>query len=83
MKNKLGFAVFLISRFKGLVIYLVGLGILIYSIFQGLIAPVYFPNIQIDDSVILLASVVALSLMGVGLFIRHNSKKYETKQPPS
>ena len=78
MKNKLRFAVFLVSRFKGLVIYLIGLGILFYSLFQGLVVPVYFPNIQIDDSVSLLTSIVALGFMTVGLYIRHNSKKSET-----
>lgn len=71
MKNRLKFAGFLISRFKGLILYGIGLGILFYLIIESFVVPAheinYFFNIAL--------SVVALVLMAVGLFIRRINKK--------
>jgi Flp pilus assembly protein protease CpaA len=76
MKNKLRFTGFLISRFKGLIIYAVGIGILSYLTVQGLVVPAH----EINYSINLFVSVFGLILMAVGLFIRRSSKKAETKQ---
>lgn len=82
MKNKLRFVGFLISRFKGETIGIIGFGILFYITIQLFIVP----NHQIDkftynvDKYLLIVSFV---LIMVGLSIRSYFKKSETRQKPS
>ena len=75
MKNKLRFAVFLISRFKGLIIEGVGLGIFLYYFVQILIGPLVVTDHAINyDSNMFYKGIVCWVLMTVGLLIRSNSK---------
>jgi membrane protein DedA with SNARE-associated domain len=71
MKNKLRFAGFLISRFKGLIFYAVGIGILIYLTIQVIVIPAREINYEIN----IFVAFFALILVAVGLFIRRSSKK--------
>jgi membrane protein DedA with SNARE-associated domain len=71
MKNKLRFAGFLISRFKGLIFYAIGIGILIYLTVQNIVVPAH----EINYGINIFLSVFALILMVIGLFLRRNSKK--------
>ena len=75
MKNKLRFAGFLISRFKGLIFYVIGIGILIYLTVQNIAVPAR----EINYVVNICLSIAALVLMVLGLFVRRNSKKSEAK----
>jgi predicted tellurium resistance membrane protein TerC len=80
MKNKLKFVSFLISRFKGETIEIIGLGILFFLIVQ------LFVVHQLDQftySVDKYLSIVSFVFIMVGLSIRHYFKKSETKQTPS
>ena len=71
MKNKLRFAGFFNSRFKGLIFYAVGIGILIYLTIQVIVVPAR----EINYGVNICLSIAALVLMVLGLFVRRNSKK--------
>ena len=76
MKNKLRFLGFLISRFKGLIIYAIGLGIFIVA--ESIIVPLIVPFHMINDSIsiyVLFFGLIGLVLMVTGQLIRHNSKK--------
>jgi len=71
MKKKLKLAGFLISRFKGLIFYAIGIGILIYLTVQNIVVPAR----EINYGINIFLSVFALILMALGLFLRRNSKK--------
>jgi membrane protein DedA with SNARE-associated domain len=75
MKKKFEFAGFLISRFKGLIFYAIGIGILIYLTVQNIVVPAR----EINYGINIFLSVFALILMAVGLFLRRNFKKSETE----
>jgi hypothetical protein len=85
MKNKLRFLVFLISRFKGIIIYAIGLGIFIVA--DSIIVPLIVPFHMINDSIsiyVIFFWLISLVLMLTGQWIRHNSKKIlKAKQTPS
>ena len=71
MKNKLRIKGFLISKFKGLIFYIIGIGILIYLTVQNIVVPAR----EINYGINIFLSVLALILMAVGLVLRRNSKK--------
>jgi hypothetical protein len=80
MKNKLRFVGFLIKRFKGETIEIIGLGILFYLIVQLFIVH------QLDQftyNVDKYLSTISFVLIMIGLSIRRYFKKSETKQTPS
>jgi len=79
MKNKLRFAGFLISRFKGLIIYAIGLGFFFYFVVQTLIVPLVVPAHEINDSINIYVSVVGLVLMMAGQLIRCNQKMLKNR----
>jgi hypothetical protein len=80
MKNKLRFACFLMSRFKGETIEIIGLGILFYLIVQLFVVHQLDQFTYNVDKYLLIVSFV---LTVVGLSIRRYFKKPETKQNPS
>jgi hypothetical protein len=71
MKNKLRFTVFLTSRFKGLVLYAIGIAIYIYLTIQSIAVPAR----DINFGVTILMSVIALVLMAIGSMLRRKPKK--------
>ena len=80
MKNKLRFVGFLISRFKGETIEIIGLGILFYLTVQLFVVHQLDQFTYNADKYLLIVSSV---LITAGLSIRRYLKKSETKQTPS
>lgn len=80
MKNKFRFVGFLISRFKGETIEIIGLGILFYLIIQLFVVHQLDQFTYNADKYLLIVSSV---LILFGLSIRRYFKKFETKQTPS
>jgi hypothetical protein len=79
MKNKLRFLGFLISRFKGITLYAIGIAILIFLFAQAILIPNQQINFFIFTTDISL-SFISSVLIGTGLWLRNKSKKSETKQ---
>ncbi len=80
MKNKLRLVGFLVSRFKGETIEIIGLGILFYLIVQLFVVHQLDQFTYNVDKYLLIVSSV---LIMIGLSIRRYFRKSETKQNSS
>ncbi len=79
MKNELRFAGFLVSRFKWLSVYVIGLIVLVFSI----VGETFVPDKVLFYGVNFYLSVGGLALMLGGVWLRRNSKNPKTNLNPS